>query len=251
MKSEDRESSLQQAATMIKDADYLVAFTGAGISAESGIPTYRGEDGLWDEYEPEKTASLSAFRENPRVFWKFIRETAVEKEASANPAHKVLAGWEKDNRLKTVITQNIDLLHQEAGSSEVLPLHGSLAKARCLDCGAEYSWTEIESMIESEGIPVCRSCGSEKVKPGVIFFGESLPRQVFRRAEKEIKRCDVLLVIGSSLSVYPAAELPARAKRSGAELVYVNADRGQRPEIFDIIITGRAGSILPRLEEKI
>ncbi len=241
------DKKVEKAAGLIAEANHVVAFTGAGVSAESGVPTYRGDGGLWEEYDPEKTATLSAFKDDPDKFWSFIRDMAVSKDISPNPAHKVLADWEKEGILKAVITQNIDLLHEEAGNKRVLKLHGSLEEAACRECGEEYEWNEISRVLEKGEIPRCRSCDSRRIKPEVVFFGEMLPRDTLKEAEREARKCDLMLVIGSSLAVHPAASLPAMALRGGADLIYVNADRGERPGLFDVILQGSAGEILPEL----
>lgn len=251
MQSKSKGDKLKEAAEILYRSEYLVAFTGAGISAESGVPTYRGPDGLWNKYDPEKTATLSGFKDDPDKFWNFIRDMAVGADISPNPAHELLAEWEKNGMLKTIITQNIDLLHQQAGSQSVLELHGSLQRAECHSCGREYSWQWIADKLEENKIPACEDCGSKKIKPDVVFFGEMLPQDTLRRAEQEAENCDVMLVIGSSLAVHPAAALPAHARRSGAELIYINADRGERPGLFDIILEGKAGEVLPELQKEI
>ncbi len=251
MQSKPAEENFKKAVEIIKRAEYLVAFTGAGVSAESGVPTYRGPDGLWNKYDPEKTATLSAFKDDPDKFWNFIRDMAVAGDISPNPAHQILADWEENNRLQAIITQNIDLLHQQAGSENVLELHGSLQRAHCQDCEQKYSWQWIENRLQKNRIPVCQNCGSKKIKPDVVFFGEMLPQDTIRAAEQEARKCDVMLVIGSSLAVHPAASLPARARQSGAELIYINTDRGERPELFEVILPGKAGEVLPALQEKL
>ena len=251
MQKNPKKAKLEKAAEILVNSEYLVAFTGAGISAESGVPTYRGEDGLWNKYDPEKTATLSGFKDDPDKFWGFIRDMAVAGDISPNPAHQVLADWEENNILQAIITQNIDLLHQQAGSEEVLELHGSLQTAECYGCGRKYNWQWIEEKLEENEIPVCKDCGSKKIKPNVVFFGEMLPQDTIRAAEQEARKCEVMLVIGSSLAVHPAASLPARARQTGAQLIYVNADKGERPELFDVILEGKAGKVIPEMHEKI
>ncbi len=243
------EEKIAEAARMLATAEYPVCFTGAGISAESGVPTFRGPDGLWEKHDPQKAVSLSSFRNQPEAFWDFARELVITSGASPNPGHQALARLEEQQILKTVITQNIDMLHQQAGSKNVLELHGSLEKADCRDCGARYSWQELEKILKRDETPECRNCSSLRIKPRIVFFGERLPEKVLENAWQEAQQADLMLVIGSSLQVYPAAGIPDLTLQAGGKLIYINADRGSRPEIFQLILTGRAGSILPRLAD--
>ncbi len=251
MKDEKMAGKISRAAEIIAGSDHLLAFTGAGISAESGVPTYRGPEGLWNKYDPGETATLSAFKDQPEKFWDFIRDMMVDREIEPNPAHRILADWEKFGLLQGVITQNIDLLHRRAGSECVFELHGSLGEASCYDCGRDYSWEWLEDILGRDDIPSCQNCGSSRIKPDVVFFGEMLPGDILRRAEEEAVKSDVMIVIGSSLAVHPAASLPPRARDTGAELIYINADRGEMPEIFDVILQGSAGEIMQKLDAEI
>ncbi|MGM0419792.1 MAG: SIR2 family NAD-dependent protein deacylase [Bacillota bacterium] len=238
---------LKEAADMILQAKHLVALTGAGISAESGIPTFRGGSGLWELYDPEEVASMSGFRRNPEAFWEFAQDLLLLEEASPNPGHEALAWLESAGYLNTIITQNIDFLHQKAGSKSVLELHGSLQEAKCLDCGREYKWSELTPIVKEEKIPICDKCESKRIKPDIVFFGEQLPQKTVDKAWKEVNKCDLMLVIGTSLIVYPAASLPSLAKERGADLIYNNKGSGEQDEIFDLVLTGPAARVLPRL----
>ena len=250
MNAKNLEEKVTEAARLLADAKYPVCFTGAGISAESGVPTFRGPEGLWEKHDPQEAVSLSSFRNQPEAFWDFARDLVITSGASPNPGHQALARLEDQQILKTVITQNIDMLHQQAGSRNVLELHGSLEKADCRDCGEKYSWQELEKILKKDETPQCRNCSSLRIKPRIVFFGERLPEKVLEKSWQEAQQADLMLVVGSSLVVYPAARIPDLTRQAGGKLIYVNADRGHRAELFDIILTGRAGSILPHLVDK-
>ncbi|MCX8172156.1 MAG: NAD-dependent protein deacetylase [Archaeoglobaceae archaeon] len=248
---ENNIDKIKLAAEILAKSKNAVVFTGAGISAESGIPTFRGKDGLWEKYDPEEVASIYGFRRNPKAFWDFSREIMKNTFAEPNPAHYAIAELEKMGIVKAVITQNIDMLHQRAGSKVVYELHGSIEKLKCIDCRKEYTWEEFPELIGDEGIPKCRACGSLYVKPKVVLFGESLPTVVLYQAIEESRRADAFLVVGSSLVVYPAAELPYIAKSNGAKMILVNDESTVADHIFDVVIYGKAGEILPRIVENV
>jgi len=242
---------IRKAAEIIAKAKHAVVFTGAGISAESGIPAFRGEDGLWKKYDPEEVASIWGFKRNPRAFWEFSMEMKDKLFAEPNPAHYAIAELEKMGIVKAVITQNIDMLHQRAGSRRVLELHGSMEKLDCLDCGETYDWGEFLEDFNKGVIPRCRKCNGWYVKPRVVLFGEPLPQRTLLAAMEESRRCDVFIVVGSSLVVYPAAELPYMAKSSGAKMIMVNAEPTIADNIFDVKIYERAGEVLPKIVEEL
>ncbi|NOY11405.1 MAG: NAD-dependent protein deacylase [Archaeoglobi archaeon] len=243
------EESIRRAAELLARARHAVVFTGAGVSAESGIPTFRGSDGLWSKYDPEEVASIYGFRRNPKAFWDFARELMVKVKAEPNPAHHAIAELERMGIVKAVITQNIDMLHQRAGSSRVYELHGSMELVDCLDCGRVYRWDDIEGMLV-EGEVRCE-CGSLYLKPRVVLFGEQLPAATLSAAIEESKNSDVFVVVGSSLVVYPAAHLPVYAKSSGARLIIINAEETHADHLFDVVIHGMAGKILPKVVEEV
>ena len=243
------EDRIEFAAEIIANARHAVVFTGAGVSAESGVPTFRGKDGLWTKYDPEEVASISGFRRDPKAFWNFSKELLLKKKAEPNPAHYAIAELEKMGIVKAVVTQNVDMLHQRAGSKTVYELHGSMEIVDCLDCGKTYRWDEIEGMLERDDVR-CH-CGSPYLKPRVVLFGEQLPRDALTSAIEESRRCDVFIVVGSSLVVYPAANLPMYAKNSGARLIIVNAERTHADDYFDVVIHGRAGEVMPRIVEAV
>jgi NAD-dependent deacetylase len=240
---------IKKISRMLAEASHAVVFTGSGISAASGIPTFRGTDGLWLRWNPEEVASIYGFKRNPAKFWEFAKELIVKTKASPNPAHHAIAELEREGVVKAVITQNIDMLHQSAGSKKVLELHGSMSYVDCLDCRKEYRWEYIEKILEDRQ-PFCEVCGSEFLKPRVVFFGEPLPPTVLSDAMEEAKSCDLFMVVGSSLVVYPAASLPDIAKQHGAKLAIVNLEPTEKDHIFDAIAYGRAEELLPKIVEE-
>ncbi len=244
------EELIGRIAELLANSKHAVVFTGAGISAESGIPTFRGKNGLWKKFDPEEVASIRGFIRNPKAFWNFARELILKTKAKPNAGHYAIAELEKMGIVKAVITQNIDMLHQKAGSKRVLELHGSLELVDCLDCGKTYRWDDLVDRIE-RGEVACDECGSPYLKPRIVFFGEALPKEVLSEAIEEAKRSDVFVVVGSSLQVYPAASIPFIAKDSGAKLVIVNADPTDKDWLFDVVLHGKAGEVLPKIVKKI
>ncbi len=246
------EDKIKEAAKILAKAKHAVVFTGAGISAESGIPTFRGEDGLWKRYDPEEVASIYGFKRNPKAFWEFSLELKDKLFVDPNPAHYAIAELEEMGIVKAVITQNIDMLHQKAGSKKVLELHGSMQYLDCLDCGETYKWEDVVDELLAGKIPLrCRKCGSYYVKPRVVLFGEALPQDVLSEAMEETRKADAFMVVGSSLVVYPAAHLPFMARARGAGMIIVNAEPTDADRIFDVVIRGRAGEVLPKIVEEV
>ncbi len=212
------ESRIGEAASLLRSARYLTAFTGAGISVESGIPPFRGPDGLWSRHDP-RMLELSYFRSHPVECWGVLRELFYEHLAQARPneAHRVLARWESRGLLKAVITQNIDNLHSLAGSRKVIEFHGHTRTLSCLGCGQSVG----ASGVDLAHLPPRCACAGV-LKPDVVFFGEDIPLRVRLEADEAIERTDVLLVIGSTGEVYPAASLPFRAAELGARIIEIN-----------------------------
>ena len=231
--------------TLLAESRRLVAFTGAGISAESGIPTYRGDDGVWNKYDPNRYAEINNFLADPSYYWSFFREVRypVLRDARPNPAHLALARLEQEGRLSAVITQNIDGLHQQAGSKRVLELHGNTRRISCLGCGTGYSLEEVHDRLEETFPPDCPGCGGV-LKPEVVFFGESLPTDVLDDAVNETKNCDLFLVVGSSLVVQPAASLPVAAVQNGARLVIINRDPTPLDDAAHLVLHEKASEAL-------
>jgi len=237
-----------EAARLLAGARRIAAFTGAGISAESGIPTYRGEGGLWMDYDPDKYANIDYFREDPSYYWRFFRDVRYDKLVGSRPnrAHEALAELETKGLVSDVITQNIDGLHQAAGSTRVIELHGNTRVIQCLKCSAEYGYEEIRKLVETELPPLCRACGGI-LKPKVVFFGEALPEEAIAAATEASSGCDVFLVVGSSLVVYPAAWFPILAKKRHASLVIINVGETGLDELADVRIDEKATVAFDRI----
>lgn len=242
--------SIQKAADLLRAAKHAVALTGAGHSTASGIPDFRSpESGLWEKYDPMVVASIQSFLANPRLFYDWIRPLARQTaEAKPNPAHYALARLEAQGILKAVITQNIDDLHTQAGSRRVLELHGNLRTATCVRCGKKVaSETIVRRFLEEDWLPTCE-CGGA-IKPDVVLFGEMLPVDVFMAADAEARACDVMLVAGSSLEVYPAADLPFVARQHGARLIIVNLQPTPADGVAEVVIHDNVAVALPRIAD--
>ncbi|MCS7176403.1 MAG: NAD-dependent deacylase [Candidatus Kapabacteria bacterium] len=236
-------TAYQRAAERLCQARRVVAFTGAGISAESGIPTFRDPGGLWEQFRPEELATPEAFERNPDRVWAWYQHRRrVIAAAEPNPGHYALAAMEPHFEEFTVVTQNIDQLHQRAGSRRVLELHGSILRNHCHRCGRPY---EAPNLPE-ERAPTCPHCGG-RIRPSVVWFGELLPEDVFAEAEQAVARCDVLLSIGTSGEVYPAAGLVWQAKLAGATVIEVNPNPTELTPAADIALRGSAATVLPEL----
>ncbi len=239
------EPYLRRAADMLSSASNAVAFTGAGISAEAGVPTFRGRGGLWERFRPEELATPEAFKRDPRRVWEWYAwRIDLVLRAEPTPAHKVLARWEAEGRLAGVVTQNVDGLHQRAGSRRVVELHGRITRARCTGCGKAL---ELEAPPE-EVPPRCRECGS-LLRPDVVWFGEPLPKDAWREAVELSNSCDAMLVIGTSAVVHPAAQLPLIAKAAGAKLIEVNPEETVLSRRVDVPLRMGASEALAALDE--
>jgi NAD-dependent deacetylase len=233
-------SIMKQVAELIVSQQPCVALTGAGISAESGIPTFRSKGGLWDKFDPTVYASIEAFRQDPSKYWSIRGEFIRNYDSyQPNPGHLALAELEDMGLLRHVITQNIDGLHRKAGSRNVAEIHGSLREIFCISCGKEYQAPHVP-----EGTPPRCQCGGV-LKPNTVLFGESLPPNALETAWRESSTCRVMLVIGTSAVVQPAASLPHIAKDHGAAVVEVNIERAFSSA--DYFLEGKAGAIMPML----
>ena len=234
---------------IVSTARRIVAFTGAGISAESGIPTYRGDDGVWHKYDPNKYANIHSFLKDPEYYWNFFKEVRypVIKKAKPNKAHIALTSLEENGKLEAVITQNIDGLHQLAGSKMVLELHGNTRLISCLNCKKQHTMDEVYSRLETQHPPLCSECDGI-LKPEVVFFGESLPVGILEEAIKISNVCDLFIAIGSSLVVQPAASLPLMAKEKGAKLIIINKDATPLDTYADIVLHTTASEVLVNLQ---
>jgi NAD-dependent deacetylase len=238
-----------QAAELLLKARHAVAFTGAGISTPSGIPDFRSPDsGLWTRDDPMVVASIHTFRTDPRIFYEWMQPTArLLTEAKPNAAHLALAELEELGLIRAVITQNIDNLHQKAGSTRVLELHGHLREAVCMRCRRVSSAEGlIQDCLLGGKVPYCEECGGA-LKPAAVFMGESLPMEVFLDAQMECQICDLMLVIGSSLSVVPAADLPIMAHRAGAALIIVNYQETPADHLAEVVVREDLAEALPHI----
>ncbi len=239
--------SIDTLATWWIEASYRVVLTGAGMSTESGLPDFRSPQGLWKQKDPRKLASISALLANPAEFYEFYRmRLAALHKAEPHEGHRVLAQLQKERLLNAIITQNVDGLHQKAGATRVIELHGNLREAVCLNCGNRYS----SKVLEEKDFPACEACGG-KLKPGVVLFGETLPHDALRQADMETKRARLFVVIGSSLEVSPANYFPLLARDVGARLVFINLEPTDMDDQAHLIIRGKAGEVLEELYAKI
>jgi NAD-dependent deacetylase len=244
-------AAIANAIALARDARRIVAFTGAGVSTESGIPDYRGPGGVWERNAPP---TLSDFRDNVETrdrYWQERRDRyAALRDAIPNAGHLALARLQAAGRLATVITQNIDGLHQKAGSdpAQTIELHGTAHRVRCLDCGASWPAETIQARLETEPLPVCELCGGP-LRAATILFGEALPEQALRRAFAAGRTCDLMLVVGSSLVVQPAARIPALAYANGARLVILNREPTPLDDLADVVVRGSAGPALAAIAD--
>jgi len=237
--------NIHKAAQILKNARHLTAFTGAGISAESGIPTFRGKGGIWDKYDPV-ILEIDYFRKNPEKAWPLIKDMFynVIDIARPNPAHYVLAEWEKKGLLKAIITQNIDNLHQKAGNKQVIEFHGNTRDLVCLQCG---KITPVKEADMTQNPVTCPQCGGV-LKPDFVFFGEPIPPQAYEQSLYHSRQADVYLIIGTTGIIMPASLLPYEAKRNKAIIVEINLTPSNFTEqITDFFLQGKASDVLSRL----
>jgi len=234
---------IQQAAQAVRSARRTIALTGAGISAESGIPTFRDPGGLWDRYDPEEYATIEAFQRNPGKVWTMMRDFTQLKTAKPNPGHFGLAQLEQMGLLHCIITQNVDNLHQAAGSRDVIEFHGNMRQVVCLSCRKVLPLDEISLAT----LPPYCGCGGV-FKPAGVFFGEPIPPHALYRSQEEAQSCDLMLVIGTSAVVYPAAAMPRLAKEAGARVIEINPEHTDLTGwVSDFIIPEKAGIAIPQI----
>lgn len=232
---------IEQLKDRIRGSRYIVALTGAGVSAESGVPTFRGKNGLWKDYRAEDLATPDAFARNPQLVWEWYDwRRQLIASVTYNPAHRTLVELEKNSPRFTLITQNVDGLHQKAGSTNVLEIHGSIWKLRCTLCSDISENYEVPL----KALPYCSMCGG-LLRPHVVWFGESLPSDVLVKADNALNLCDLLMVIGTSGVVQPVASFPYYARTKGAFVLEVNVERTLISHIAHETILGKAGEILP------
>jgi NAD-dependent deacetylase len=238
--------ALQKAARLLFDAGRAAALTGAGISADSGVPTFRGGDGLWKKFRVSDLATPEAFARDPRLVWEWYDwRRGLIAAARPNPGHETLAGWEKAFPDFQLITQNVDGLHPLAGSQRILELHGNIWKTRCTE---EGTIRENREHPLAPLPPRCPACGA-LLRPHIVWFGESLDPFVLERAVAAVRACDVLLVVGTSALVQPAAGLALLAVESGARLIEINPEETPLTPYADAVLHGPAGDILPQIEK--
>ncbi|MBU8893418.1 MAG: NAD-dependent deacylase [Bacteroidales bacterium] len=238
------ENDLKKAIDLIVNSKYTVAFTGAGISVESGIPPFRGETGLWSKYNPE-ILDLTYFSINPVESWRVIKEIFYDffGEAKPNDAHIALAELEKNGIVKAVITQNIDNLHYEAGSKEVYEFHGNSRMLVCQYCSKKYKATDVNLA----DIPLCDHCHAV-LKPDFIFFGEGIPELAYKKSFEAAKNADLIIIIGSTGEVVPASSIPSFAKQNGAKIIEINPEKTLfTNSITDIFLQGKATEIMNKI----
>jgi NAD-dependent deacetylase len=232
-------------AALIRDRQPCVVLTGAGVSTESGIPDFRSPTGLWAQFDPLEYGSIEAFRADPLKVWSFYKpRVAMLTEADPNPAHVAIAELGRRGFVEAVVTQNIDLLHERAGSEDVVEVHGSIRSATCPDCGERYPLERVLQLLAEADAPACPACGAI-LKPDVVFFGELLQPEAIERAYELAQRAALLLVVGSALEVYPVAGLPEETLAAGGALAIVNRGRTPYDGRAVLRIDGSAGEVLP------
>jgi len=246
---------IERLAQLILESKKVVVFTGAGISTESGIPDFRSPGGIWTKYDPEDF-TIQKFLSNPaarKTVWKMSAEGGLLAEAEPNPAHHAIAELYQLGKLDCVITQNIDNLHQKAGIPEdkVFELHGNTRWAVCLSCRRRFPMPEVLQKIkEGVEVPDCPDCQGI-LKPDAVLFGEALPQKTLREATRRSQNCDLFIVIGSTLVIYPAAYMPTYAREAGARLAIVNLTPTPLDHYATVVIQGRAGEIMSRVIERV
>ncbi|SFZ98978.1 NAD-dependent protein deacetylase of SIR2 family [hydrothermal vent metagenome] len=240
---------IEEAAKLLKESKYTVAFTGAGISVESGIPPFRGEGGLWNKYDPN-ILDLQTYHSAPEKSWPVIKELFFDffGEARANNAHHGLAKLEQAGLLKSIITQNIDSLHQEAGSKTVFEYHGNCRQLVCFECG---NIEQVSGKVLTEEPPKCEKCGG-LLKPDFIFFGEGIPEEAYEKSLEAARDCEVMLVIGTTGEIVPASTLPYMAKEMGAKIIEINTnDSAYTNTITDVFLRGKATEVMTKIIDQI
>ena len=248
----DLEELTRTVANLVRKSARIVIFTGAGVSTESGIPDFRSPGGVWQKYNPEDFyyQKFLASEESRKKYWQMSREFyEFLKKAEPNAAHRAVVELETMNKLDCVITQNIDSLHQKAGSSseKVIELHGTAMSVSCLDCCQKYSRDEIQSwLLRNVLVPRCSACGGI-LKPDTISFGQPMPPKETEESFRRARTCDLFTVIGSSLVVQPAASIPLVAKENGAKLVIINHDSTAHDIFADVVIQGSAGEVMANI----
>ncbi|MEJ5266188.1 MAG: NAD-dependent protein deacylase [Bacteroidales bacterium] len=242
-------SVFSEIASIIQNSKFLTVFTGAGISRESGIPVFRGNDGIYSKYD-QSLLTLKSYLNNTEKSWKAVKEIFYDFfiESKPNIAHYILASWEEKGIIKYIITQNIDNLHQEAGSRNVIEYHGTKNMFTCLNCGAKFS---LCNLVLNDNPPECKKC-KKLLKPDIVFFGESIPRDASEKSYNFAKTSDVLLIIGTTGTVQPASYIPKYAKSAGAIIIEINPEPSvYTDKISDYYLPYSAGEALSKINENI
>lgn len=245
-------TQIQKAAQLFIESSSTVALTGAGVSTESGIPDFRGPNGLWTKVDVAKFASIDAFLSDPKGWWLTALELSPTiMNAKPNPAHKMMAKLEKMGFIHWLVTQNVDGLHRRAGSEKVLEVHGSLWSASCIVCHTQVGRRHLERAIKKRWIPpTCPDCGGI-LKLDAVLFGEALPREVMAQAVEAARNCQLMLIVGSSLLVYPVATIPSIARQSGAHLIIINQEETPFDDVADLVFHAEAGDILTQITKAV
>jgi NAD-dependent deacetylase len=242
------DASIARLAALLKESRRVTVLTGAGVSAASGVPTFRGSGGLWRSYDPMTLATPQAFAKDPRLVWEWYDwRRQLIAAAQPNPAHHAIAEWSRTRPDFTLITQNVDGLHERAGTERVLRLHGSIWEVRCTGTCRSGPRLDERAPLPPEDLPPrCEACGA-LMRPGVVWFGESLDPAIVAAASRATERCDLFITIGTSAAVYPAAGFIHEARASGATVAEINPDATEASDVVDISIRGKAEEVLPAL----
>ncbi len=239
---------LDEIVKTVRNCHSCVVLTGAGISAESGVPTFRGNQGLWAKFKPEELATMSAFVSNPKLVWEWYKwRRKVMGEVKPNPGHYALCQLQPWFERFTLVTQNVDGLHRAAGSENILELHGNIHHNKCVDCNHQFPE---ETDIDPDNIPSCPRCGG-KIRPDVVWFGEMLDPKIIDKAFSESEQAELFFSVGTSAIVHPAASLPVAAKRRGATLVEINPEMTPLTDLADYYVPAKSGEFLPTLVDQL
>ena len=250
LKAKEKENILI-ASELLFNSKNAIVLTGAGISTESGIPDFRGESGIWEKYKPEIYGTIHSFLKDPSKFWKMAEDIAPTLfNAEPNPGHYAIASLEKMNIIKATITQNVDELHQKAGSIIVYEVHGNINRFTCLGCRASYTKEQVLRKVKREKNPACNYCGAP-LKPSVVLFGEQLPNFEKYMSIDLANKSDVMLIAGSSLTVAPICDLPLYTLREGGKLIIINDNPTDLDDRAEVVINNKTGIILPLIVEEV
>ena len=254
METKDLDYLADKVATLILESNRIIVFTGAGVSTESGIPDFRSPGGIWTRFDPDDFTiqKFMSSEKTRKMQWQMLVEGSLLKDAEPNQAHYAVAELEKLGKLTCVITQNIDNLHQKAGNSQdkVFELHGNMQRVRCMSCDSRVPVEDVLPRLEKEEAPDCHICGGI-LKPDAVFFGEALPQKTLNDAIHHSRHCDLFIVIGSTLIVYPAAYMPMYAVESGAKLVIINLSPTPMDSKATVHINNRAGEAMSNIVERV